>query len=101
MRLSANQITILKKVSAEVFGADARLMLFGSRVDDLSHGGDIDLYVLGFDHSISQQLDAKLRFLVKVKREIGDQRIDVVFAPTSSQPRLPVHLLAEKTGEFL
>lgn len=34
MRLTAYQETTIKKLTAEIFGSDARLMLFGSRVDD-------------------------------------------------------------------
>lgn len=101
MRITQAQIEILKRVSGEVFGSRVRLILFGSRVDDRRRGGDIDLYVAGFERPTEQQLDAKLRFLVKVKQEIGEQRIDVVFAPSPDQPILPIHRLAEQTGILL
>ena len=45
MRLSADQIEAIKQETAHFFGADARVWLFGSRVDDTARGGDIDLYV--------------------------------------------------------
>jgi predicted nucleotidyltransferase len=98
MRLTPMQIQILKKAFNEVFGTDASLMLFGSRVDDNRHGGDIDLYVTGFDQSIEKQLKAKLKFLAKVKQQIGEQRIDLVFSQSSDQPVMPIHKIAEKTG---
>lgn len=98
MRLTPIQIQILKNASNEVFGSNASLMLFGSRVDDNRHGGDIDLYVTGFDQSIEKQLMAKLKFLAKVKQQIGEQRIDLVFSQTSDQPVMPIHKIAEKTG---
>lgn len=98
MRLTPRQIAIFKHVAAEIFGPEAGLILFGSRVDDHRRGGDIDLYVTGFEQSVEQQLDARLRFLVRVKREMGEQRIDVIFAPASGQPSLPIHRMAEQTG---
>ena len=101
MRLTPNQIEIIKRVFKEVFGAEAQLMLFGSRVDDNRHGGDIDLYVTGYNHSVEQQVEARLRFLVKVKQKMGEQRIDIVFAPLPGQPSMPIHQIAEETGVLL
>lgn len=98
MRLTQHQIEVLKCVADEVFGSDSRLVLFGSRVDDNLSGGDIDLYVTGFNQSIEQRLAAKLSFLVQVKQQIGEQRIDIIFAPLPEQPVLPIHRIAEKTG---
>jgi hypothetical protein len=74
------------------------LLLFGSRIDDRLRGGDIDLYVTGYNQSVEQRLDAKLLFLTKVKQQIGEQRIDLVFAPLPDQSPLPVQRIAEKTG---
>jgi predicted nucleotidyltransferase len=98
MRLSPRQISSLKHIAAEVFGGDAQICLFGSRVDDQRRGGDIDLYVTGISLTLEAQLDAKLRFLVKAKKELGDQRIDLVFAPMPGQAVQPIHHIAEETG---
>lgn len=45
MRLSPDQISIIKRTAAELFGSEARVWLFGSRVDDSQKGGDINLLV--------------------------------------------------------
>jgi predicted nucleotidyltransferase len=45
MRLKPEQIQFIKSTIARHFGEDARLWLFGSRVDDAKRGGDVDLYV--------------------------------------------------------
>jgi predicted nucleotidyltransferase len=45
MRLKPAEIAFIKATVAEHFGADARVRLFGSRVDDAKRGGDVDLYV--------------------------------------------------------
>jgi len=85
-------------LSREVFGSEVRLFLFGSRADDHRSGGDIDLYVMGFKGDFNQQLDAKIKFLTKAKLELGDQRIDAIFAPLPGQPRTPIQRIAEETG---
>ncbi|MCK5915065.1 MAG: nucleotidyltransferase domain-containing protein [Deltaproteobacteria bacterium] len=98
MRLTQYQVEILKSTAIDVFGPQSGLVLFGSRVDDSLRGGDIDLYITGFNRPAEQQLDAKLLFLVKVKRKIGEQRIDLVFAPQPNQTLLPIHRIAAHTG---
>lgn len=98
MRLTPRQIERLKHIAAEVFGPQARISLFGSRTDDRRRGGDIDLYVTGIALTADAQLDAKLRFLVKAKQQLGDQRIDLVFAPSPGQAMQPIQHVAETTG---
>lgn len=46
MRLSVEEAAVIKRIIANVFGDDAEVWLFGSRVDDSQRGGDVDLYVL-------------------------------------------------------
>ena len=45
MRLTAEQAETIRRATAEIFGPDARVRLFGSRLDDAACGGDIDLLV--------------------------------------------------------
>ena len=76
MRLSKQYQNTIKKYFIEFFG-DGDVYLFGSRVDDSKKGGDIDLYLVINDHS--KLFEKKLKFLSRIKRELGDQKIDVVF----------------------
>ncbi len=76
MRISKQQHQAIKKYFLEVFH-DGHIYLFGSRVDDSKKGGDIDLYIDSPDRE--NLVHKKLNFLVKLKREIGYQKIDVVF----------------------
>lgn len=98
MRLTSSQISSIKQVAVEVMGEEARLLLFGSRVDDTRRGGDIDLYVAEPVLPPEAQLQVKLKFLVKLKRQIGERRIDLVFAPAPGQPTWPIHAIAQQTG---
>jgi len=76
MRLNEKQLDSIKRNFKKIFKS-GKIYLFGSRVDDTKRGGDIDLYI-----STQNKDDLtykKIQFLAKVKREIGEQRIDVVF----------------------
>lgn len=76
MRLNEYYKNTIKKYFNDYFG-NGKIYLFGSRVDDTKKGGDIDLYLVleNFDNLFEK----KLKFLSRVKRELGDQKIDIVF----------------------
>lgn len=46
MRLSEQHRQVIKRLVAELVGADAQVLLFGSRVDDEARGGDVDVLVI-------------------------------------------------------
>jgi predicted nucleotidyltransferase len=75
MRLPLKTQQVIKKYFEVFF--EGQIYLFGSRVDDSQKGGDIDLYlVINNKENIFRR---KVKFLSRIKREIGDQKIDVVF----------------------
>ena len=76
MRLTSKQHKAIKKYFIEIF-KEGEIYLFGSRVDENRKGGDIDLYLRLKERK--NLVVKKLDFLVKLKREIGLQKIDVVF----------------------
>jgi len=76
MRLSEKYITVIKKYF-NLFFKNGDIYLFGSRVDDSKKGGDIDLYLVLQEHS--NLFEKKLKFLSRIKRELGEQKIDIVF----------------------
>ena len=82
MRLSKEYRDNIKQTFYEVFG-DGKIYLFGSRVDDNLKGGDIDLYLV-VDKKL-QSFDNKLKFLAKIKRKLGEQKIDIVFNKDSNR----------------
>ena len=59
MRLDPATIPLLIGEARAVFGDNAELWLFGSRVNDAAKGGDIDLYVEteGDAHQLDHRLD--------------------------------------------
>jgi len=76
LRISLFYKEAIKKVFKEVFN-EGEIYLFGSRMDDKKRGGDIDLYLIVKNKN--NLFEKKLKFLAKLKKIIGDQKIDVVF----------------------
>ena len=97
MRLSSEQIESITAAAAEVFGGDAVVWLFGSRVDDARRGGDVDLYVETGPLSALEQLRLKDRLWMKLQRILGERRIDIV-VHAQGTPLRPIHQQARTTG---
>ena len=76
MRLKQSEIDIIKKAAKDCFGDNSSVYLFGSRTNDLRKGGDIDLYIE--TESKSDLFEKKISFLIALKRELGERKIDVV-----------------------
>ncbi|WP_421620812.1 nucleotidyltransferase domain-containing protein [Alkalilimnicola ehrlichii] len=99
MRLTDLQIKIIKEEVGGLFGPDAGVWLFGSRVDDHARGGDIDLMIEA-DQDPEEALEKELRLYSRLIRRLGDQRIDIVIHRAAA-PRLPIHKVAMSTGKRL
>jgi predicted nucleotidyltransferase len=82
MRLSKRQREIIERTAIRHFGNDVRVFLFGSRVTDDAKGGDIDLYLEAVPESLVN-VKNKIAFIVDLKKDLGDQRIDVVLKSTN------------------
>ena len=83
MRLTPEEIDVIKESFMEVF-QEGEIYLFGSRVDDALRGGDIDLYIQ--TPPVEDLAEKKVDFLVKLKRRIGERKIDVVIARDETRP---------------
>jgi len=76
MRLSKYYIDVINSKFKHIF-TSGEIYLFGSRVDDTKKGGDIDLYLVLDEHS--NLFRKKIKFLSQIKKELGEQKIDVIF----------------------
>lgn len=76
MRLSVKEIDEIVRVTKEVYGKNARVYLFGSRLDDKKRGGDIDLLVR--TDSEKRGILERIRMVARLKQVLGDQKIDVI-----------------------
>jgi uncharacterized protein len=98
MRLTQQQINTIKKATEEVFGPDANVWLFGSRVDDARRGGDIDLMIETDAIKGRELLRKRIKLLARLKTDLGDQQIDLVVQPAKAQTRPHVVEVARQTG---
>lgn len=96
MRLSQQAQQIIRDTVREVFGVEANVKLFGSRVDDDARGGDIDLLVEL--PSITTEIERKtMQLTARLQLRIGDQPIDVLVLDPST-PRHAIHEQASING---
>ena len=76
MRINKEDIVLIKTITKECFGNNAKVYLFGSRVDDRKKGGDIDLYI---ETDIKNDVfKEKLKMLGMLHEVLGEQKIDIV-----------------------
>ena len=61
----------------------ARVWLFGSRVDDSKKGGDIDIAI--FSESINKDIMKEIQVKRYICDRIGEQRIDIVTTSDGSE----------------
>ncbi len=73
MRLLEKEVNTLKTKLLEL-SSDAKLYLFGSRVDDSKYGGDIDLLI------ISKKLTKKDLRTIRIDffKNFGEQKLDIL-----------------------
>ena len=99
MRLTTDQVEIIRGEAEAVFGPGVRVLLFGSRVDDSARGGDIDLLV-SCPEPVEHPARLAARYEARLLRLLGDRRIDVVLeAPNLLQQ--PIHEVAHREGMVL
>ncbi|MDM8567355.1 nucleotidyltransferase domain-containing protein [Candidatus Halobeggiatoa sp. HSG11] len=93
MRLKPTEITAIKHCVQQSFN-QAKVYLFGSRTDDNKKGGDIDLYI---ETDIQDNLlEKEIKFLVNLKKLIGEQKIDLVINNHTCDKL--IYKQAKKTG---
>ncbi len=73
MRLTDKEISAIR-TNILRFDPDAKIYLFGSRLNDFAKGGDIDILV------ISKTIDfiEKVRIRTGIFKEIEEQKLDIV-----------------------
>ncbi len=87
MRLTEFEVDAIKECIYQS-DPDAKIILFGSRVDDTKKGGDIDLLVLSEKITKSERRRIKINLYDK----IGEQKIDMIITPeiTSAFHRIAI-----------
>jgi len=74
MRIPKEQLTFIKD-NIKKIAPDAKVYVFGSRVDNSKHGGDIDILVLTTQLlTFEQKSEVTIAFIKK----FGEQKLDLV-----------------------
>ena len=96
MRLNLGTRALIVKLCRQHFGANARVWLFGSRLDDTALGGDIDLYI---ETILAQESwpRAEAAFIWDFCEAQGEQKIDLIPAHPE-HANLPIHQVARSEG---
>ncbi len=92
MRLTPDQTQAIRQAIQRHMGKNARIWLFGSRVNDNRRGGDVDLYV---EPETAPDLTTRLR----CKGELADA-LDLNVDLIVQQPDrdLPIYRIAKRSG---
>ncbi|RLD78913.1 MAG: nucleotidyltransferase domain-containing protein [Bacteroidetes bacterium] len=98
MRLDDRYKYFISKAAVRLFGDDTHVYLFGSRVQDSLKGGDIDLLVIAAEDKMT--FKNKVLFLIDLKKELGDQKIDVVFDKENENNQFFLKTIKQKSTQL-
>ena len=96
MRLTSDQILIIRKEVSHIAGDSARVWLFGSRLYDDARGGDVDL-LIEMNQAVPEPAQLAARVAVRVSRAMFGRHVDVLIkAPNLLH--LPIHSIVMAEG---
>ena len=99
MRLTEHQIQAIRQLVHKVAGEQARVRVFGSRLDDTAHGGDVDL-MLELPKSVDNPALMAAQMSALVSRAMHGRKVDVLLSAPNLK-RMPIHDIAFKEGVLL
>ncbi len=75
VRLSQNEIKIIKNLAKEIFGENSKVYIFGSRADLSKKGGDIDIFI---ETDKKNSLQEELKFLAQIEIKGIERKVDLI-----------------------
>jgi len=99
MRLNDHQIEAIRETTLLVAGRDARVRVFGSRLNDAEKGGDLDL-MLELPEPVENAALLSAKISALVSRVMQGRKVDVLLSAPNLM-RLPIHDIAFKEGQLL
>ncbi len=100
MRVTSEQLIIIKTLVSRYFGEDAGLWLFGSRADDSKKGGDYDFLIETSMNDADAIVARKIDLLVDLQNTspFEDEKIDIVVKRRFSPFVMPIYAIAKSEG---
>ena len=99
MRLTDEQIQAIRQFAQQIAGVKSRVRVFGSRLDDNAHGGDLDL-MLELTEPVENPALMAAQLAARVSRVMHGRKVDVLLSAPNLK-RLPIHDVAYKVGQVL
>ena len=99
MRLTDYQAQAIRQLARQVGGNQSRVRIFGSRLDDTAHGGDLDL-MLELPEPVNNPALMAAQMSALVSRVMFGRKVDVLLSAPNLM-RLPIHDIAFKEGRLL
>lgn len=100
MRLTPRQIESIRVLAHRLFGEDADIWLFGSRVDDSKRGGDYDFLVETSLIDADVIIKHKIALIAELQSSayFEDEKIDLVVKRRGVNFEIPLYAVAKKEG---
>lgn len=99
MRLTDEQIQKIHRIALQIAGEECRVRLFGSRLNDMARGGDIDL-LLELNQPTENPALLAAQLSAKVSRLMHGRKVDVLISAPNLK-HLPIHDIALRDGVLL
>lgn len=99
MRISDDQLQLMKGAVDRILGVPNRLWLFGSRTRDDRRGGDIDLLV-ETDSVLENRAELLCRLYGALIMALGDRKIDILLKDARTN-EAAIFEIAKRTGILL
>jgi len=93
MRLAQDQTQAILETARRFVGAEASVLVFGSRIDDAGKGGDVDLMIETPERPPIWQ---QAQLMAELERRLG-LPVDLVIRAANEAER-PIHRIARLTG---
>lgn len=99
MRLTDYQTQFIRHLAHQMAGSQSRVRVFGSRLDDTAHGGDLDL-MLELPEPADNPALLAAQMSAQVSRVMHGRKVDVLISAPNLM-RQPIHDIAFQEGELL
>lgn len=93
MRLAQNQTLTIVETARQFAGAEAEVIVFGSRVDDTRKGGDVDLMIEAPERP---GIWRQAQLVAELEKRLG-LPVDLV-VHAANEPERSIHRIARLTG---
>ena len=100
MRITSEQLNVMKALAHRYFGEDAEIWLFGSRADDKKRGGDYDFFIETSLDDADKIISRKIDLLTELQGTypFEDEKIDIIVKRRFSPFEMPIYEIVKHEG---